>query len=110
MKLVERETALVSSAVSYLRARGAVAWRNQAGKAFGAHKGKAWAMTLGAPGLPDVFAVFGPPLRVLAVECKRPGGRLRRTQVVKLEELRRRGVQVVILTDIADLEAAVREL
>jgi hypothetical protein len=109
-RLVEKETELVSSAIAYLRARGAIAWRNQSGRILGAYKGKPWAVKLGQPGLPDVFAVFGPPLRLLAVECKRAGGRLRPAQAQMLEQLRARGVHVVVAFDMRELEAALREI
>lgn len=110
MKLVEREGALVAATIAYLNARGAFAWRNQSGVVGAVRDGKVRAIRLGRAGLPDVMAALPPAGRLLAVECKRAGGRLNPDQIRAIDELRRRGVLVVVAYSITDVEAALGAL
>jgi len=61
-------------------------------------------------GTPDYIAVRqrpdGAACDVWYVEVKRPGGRLRRSQQIWIEDARRRGWQVAVASSIDDLIAA----
>jgi hypothetical protein len=61
-------------------------------------------------GTPDYIAVRqcadGSACDVWYIEVKRPGGRLRRSQQVWIEDARQRGWQVVVASSVEDLIAA----
>jgi len=61
-------------------------------------------------GTPDYIAVRqcadGPGCDVWYVEVKRPGGRLRRSQQIWIDDARKRGWNVVVASSVEDLVAA----
>lgn len=102
------ERALVHAVIAYLRARGALAWRNQSGLILtGSASGRRRAIHMGLAGLPDVMGCL-PGGRLVAVECKRRGNTVTPLQQVMLDELRGRGALVVVAYDVRDVEAALQ--
>ena len=102
----QSEAALVRAVIEYLTARGAKAWRNNAGVILlQSATGRTRAVTMSEKGLPDVVGVL-PGGRMVAVECKRPGNTLSGFQKYQLEELRTRNALVIVAYSIKDVEVA----
>lgn len=120
-----REGDLVTAVISYINARGGMAWRQNAGVTVIESKGRRRAIHSGRKGLPDVIGIrpvldIGvmtmdtttrltlPPGRLgqlIAVECKRPGNKPTPAQEFMLAELRKRGALVVVAYSVKDVEA-----
>jgi hypothetical protein len=112
MGFSDTESDVLSACLEYLRYRGIFCWRNNAGaiptKAGGFRK------FVGAKGAADILGVL--PVRVpvggdavtvgvlLAVEVKKPGGRLRPEQRAFLNAIGDRGGFSCVVTSVAELE------
>src|SRR5438067_1269941 len=75
-----RETDIVRACLQLLQLRKVPAWRNNTGAAAFAAGGRRRFVRFGVAGAADVFGVLPPSGRLLAVEVKVPGGRVRPAQ------------------------------
>jgi hypothetical protein len=102
-----RESAVVKGCLDYLALRGIPAWRVNCGAMRGEHKGKRWFVRFnGAQGCADILAVLPGSGRLLACECKRPGGRLRPAQAAFLDRVRAAGGVALCVDSVAALAKA----
>jgi hypothetical protein len=102
-----RESAVVNACLRLLFLRGVAAWRVNSGSV---KVGKRL-VRLAPAGTPDILGVLPahgghPPGRLLGVECKRKGGKLRDSQRAWMESMEPRGVLYLVVTDAAQLDAA----
>lgn len=97
-----RETDLVNACLELLAIRGIMAWRNNTG----ATKVAGRCIRFGHPGSADILGCLPPSGRLLAVECKMPGGKLRPNQAVFLDSVRMAGGLALVVRDVAELDAA----
>jgi hypothetical protein len=67
---------------------------------------KARLVRYGTPGAADVLGVLPPAGRLLALECKRPGGKLTAAQAAFLGHVRAAGGLAVVVRDVRDLQRA----
>ena len=101
---------MLRGCLELLRLRGVLAIRVNCGAVTAAYRGRQrFVRFTDTPGLSDVLAVLPPHGRLLALEVKRPGGRLRPTQEAFLERVRSAGGLALVVSDIRDLEAALTE-
>ena len=96
---------------------GVVVWRNNVGAMFGQHKGKRWAVRFGAPGLSDIIGwrseVLGDKSHqwrsrpvFLAIEVKRPGGKLSKEQAAFLNRVMQAGGIAFVAESVDDVSRA----
>jgi hypothetical protein len=103
-----RETDLVRACLQLLQLHRIPAWRNNAGAATFAGGGRKRFVRFGVEGGSDVLAVLPPEGRLLAVECKRPGGRLTEAQKAFLDAVCAAGGLALVVRELRDLERALR--
>lgn len=103
------ENDVVRSCLDYLQLRGVMAWRannhgtyDQASKRFRSFRGR--------KGVADILGVLPPGGRLLAVECKAPGGKLSADQSAFLADVQARGGLPVVARSVKDLENALEDL
>jgi hypothetical protein len=85
--------------------RGVSAWRSNTGAArFGDRF-----VRFGVPGVADILGVLPPSGRLLAVEVKGPGGRVRPSQRAFLDNVEAAGGLALVVRDVAELERALVE-
>lgn len=100
------ETDLVRAVLQLLSLHKIPCWRANAGG--GLRRGRP---IKGNPeGTPDILAILPRPVpgRLLGVECKMPGGRLRAAQVAWAENAKAAGAWHLVVTDVKQLEAALK--
>lgn len=101
-KTTRKEKEIQAAILAYLAlVPGVVAWRNNTGAMFGAHKGKRWAVRFGHPGLSDILGwkqekfinlhAHGFTARFLALEVKRPQKHASPAQQAFLDAVRAAG-------------------
>lgn len=73
MKAKIPESMIVKACLSSLERAGVFHYRNNTGAFRGEYKGKRRFVRFGAPGAPDIIAVYRG--RCIGIECKRSGGR-----------------------------------
>lgn len=104
-----REQDLVQPCLQYLALAGCLAWRNnttgvrrtdRTGRQF-------WAFT-GLRGASDILGVLPPNGRLLAVELKMPGQQPTPAQRDFLDQVAARGGLALVVSSLAQLEAALR--
>jgi hypothetical protein len=101
------ETALVRACLDLLRLRGIPAWRQNQGRLRVERGGRThFYQFAGAAGISDILGLIPPTGRLLAVECKRKGGRLRPAQRAFLENVRKAGGLALVITDVRALAEA----
>lgn len=100
------ESEVLRACLDYLRARGILAWRNNTGAMSATYKGKTRFIRFSEPGIADILGVL-PGGRLLAVECKRPGGKLSELQAAFLARVRDAGGLAVCVDDVRFLERVV---
>lgn len=100
-----RETELVRACLDLLKHRGVHAWRNNSGAAtlFG-RGGDKQLVRFGLPGSSDILGILPPVGRFLAVECKRPGGKLTATQRAFLDGVQEAGGVGLLIDDVKELD------
>lgn len=102
---LERDT--VAACLRLLRLRGVVAVRVNNGAVSGTHNGRRrFVRFTDTPGVSDIVAALPPRGRLLALECKRPGRTPTPAQQVFLAAVAAAGGLALVITDIADLVAA----
>jgi hypothetical protein len=97
-----RESGVVAACLQYLAARQIFAFRNNTGAACFDKR----FVRFGTPGAADILAVLPPTGRLLAVECKRPGGRLTPAQCAFIDHPRAAGGLALVVRDVCDLQRA----
>jgi hypothetical protein len=106
-----RESDLVRACLRLLALRGIPAWRQNAGRLRVERGGRThFYQFAGAAGISDVLGVIPPSGRLLAVEVKQPGGRLRPAQARFLENVRRAGGLAMVVSDLRQLEGTLAAL
>lgn len=93
------EADIQRACLEVLRLRGVWAWRTNSG----AVKVGKRLIRLAPPGTPDILALL-PGGRLLGVEVKRPGGKLRPTQEAWADAARMAGAAFLVVRDAADLD------
>lgn len=97
-----KETQIQATILTYLLARGDVfAWRNNTG-AFSPRPGQF--MRYGTPGSADILGVWAPTGQLLAIEVKRPGGKLNPDQEAWSARVRSAGGVYLLATSVEDVE------
>jgi hypothetical protein len=86
-----------------LARRGVFAWRNNSGMMFGKHKGKKWAVKMGAAGSADIIGIL-PSGRFLAIEVKQPGKKPSEIQEKFLSRIRNNGGLAFVATSTEDID------
>jgi hypothetical protein len=108
------EQDIVKACLQLLALRGVPAWRNNTGgRPWTDAAGKPRLMRFGLPGSSDILGVVpalagGRRGMFLAVEVKRPGGKLRPEQAAFLDRVRAAGGLALCVTSDAELDAALR--
>lgn len=98
------EASLQRAVAQLFRTAGWIVVRTPAGKVYGA-SGKH--VQMAPEGWPDL-ACFGPHGRVVLVECKRRGGRMRAGQALVLGELVAMDHEVAVVRSVEDASAVLR--
>lgn len=106
------ETDLVRACLQLLGLRGLFAWRANAGGGLRRGRGGRPVPVKANPaGTPDILAVLpprggSPGGRLVGVEVKLPGGRLRPAQRAWMDNASAAGVLCLVVRDVAQLDAA----
>lgn len=105
-----READVLHACLDLLRLRGVVAWRQNQGamKQAGRNGRERFIRFAGIRGISDIIGVL-PDGRFLAIECKRPGQRPTPDQLAFLEAVNRAGGLGIVVYDVAELDAAIRQ-
>jgi hypothetical protein len=102
------EKDVLASCLALLRLAGVFCWRNNSGAfALGEGKGRRF-FRAGLVGSSDILGILAPSGKLLAVECKRPGGRVSEAQRHFLDAVTAAGGLALVIADARDLEAALR--
>ncbi len=98
------ESAIVKAVLDYLRLRGIFAWRNNTTGIFDPTR-KVFRTFHGLKGVSDVLGLLDGG-RLLAVEVKRPGGKVSAEQAEFIDAVNRRGGLAFVATGIGDVMKA----
>ena len=90
--------------LDYLAAQHILAWRANTGAFRGTYKGQERFVRFGLKGQPDIFAVLPPFGRLVAIEVKRPGGKLSVHQAAFLDAIARQGGIGLCVSSPAELD------
>jgi hypothetical protein len=102
------ESSLVKACLAYLQLAKVPAWRNNSGAAaFAGPAGRRF-VRFSVEGCSDILGVLPPSGRLLAVECKRPGGKLTAAQAAFLSAVGAAGGLAFVVRSVDDLAAALR--
>jgi hypothetical protein len=86
------ESSLVKACLQLLQLRRIPCWRQNTGcAAFAGPAGRKRFVRFSTPGAADVLGVLPPSGRLLAVEVKRPGGKLTAAQAAFIDHVRAAG-------------------
>jgi hypothetical protein len=102
---VIKESAVIRAVDEYLTVSGIQHWRNNTG----AHVEGSRFIRYGKPGSSDFCGVCPGSGRFLAVECKRPGGKLTEPQRDFLDMINRNGGVGIVVSSIESLEIQLKE-
>ena len=89
-KTAPLETVIVRQCLDYLQLRRIPAWRNNTTGVYDPRAGKFRKFT-GMKGVADILGLLPPAGRLLAVECKRPGGKTSEAQRAFLDAIEAAG-------------------
>lgn len=103
-KPAKADAGLVRRVLDLCRLMGVTAWRSNSGKVEAAHGG--W-VTLAPAGTPDVLAVLPPHGRLVGIEAKRPGGRVRPAQREWIARMAALGVRAIVTDSAAEAMGAI---
>ena len=108
--VIPLEADILRQCLDYLRLRGIPAWRQNQGGIRATYRGRRrFVRFAGIEGISDILGLLPPSGRLLAVECKRPGGKPSPQQLAFLEQVRAAGGLAVVVHSLHELEAALRE-
>ncbi len=103
------ESAILKSCLARLEALGAFVWRQNQGAMTGEHNGKRRFMRFAsADGISDIIGVL-PTGHMIAVECKRKGGKATEKQMRFLLRVSDCGGCAILTDDPDEMEAEVRQ-
>jgi len=104
------ESAIVRQCLDYLALCRIPAWRNNTGAMRSEYKGKSRFVRFSVPGCSDILGILPPLGRLLAVECKRPGGKVSPAQQAFLGLVERAGGLAVVAYSLDDLASVMRDM
>jgi hypothetical protein len=99
------ESAVLRACLDYLALKGVYAWRQNQGAI--PLKDGGYRRFVGLKGVSDILGVLDGG-RVLAVEVKKPGGKLSREQKAFLDAVRERGGLALVVRGVDELDKAMR--
>lgn len=105
------ESGVVKACLQLLQLHGIYCWRQNQGAI--PLSGGGFRRFVGLKGVADIIGIAGGKLgrgRFLAVEVKKPGGRLSKKQKAFLAAVEERGGYAVCVDNVADLESWLRDL
>lgn len=100
-----QESAVLAACMLALSRAGALAWRNNSGLLIGANGRR---IRAGVPGSADILACYRGFF--LAVECKTPAGRLRKSQENYRNAVSHAGGIYIMARSDADVASAIRDI
>jgi hypothetical protein len=103
-----REQDIQRAILQLLTLRGIPAWRANTGAFTGEYKGQTRFVRFGTKGQADILGVLPPAGRLLALEVKRPGGKLTLEQDAFLRVITQAGGLAALVTSPAEVEALLR--
>lgn len=107
-KAVPTEAEIQAQCLAYLALGGFVHWRSNTGAARLPGKGgRTRLVRFGTPGVSDILGVL-PGGRFLAIEVKRPGGKLSAEQAAFLSRVRMAGGLALVVTSLGELREGLR--
>ena len=102
------ESSLVKACLAYLQLAKVPAWRNNCGAAaFAGPAGRKRFVRFAVEGCSDIIGIL-PGGKFLAVEVKKPGGKLTAAQAAFLDNVRAAGGLGIVVRSVDDLAAALR--
>ena len=105
MSIPANETNLVKACLSWLSLHGIYAWRQNTGAVRVAKR----FVRFGEPGAADITGIIGPNGVRLEIECKSWTGVQTAKQRIFGEAIRRSGGVYLVVHDLEELEAGIRE-
>ena len=103
-----REQDIQRAILQLLTLRGIPAWRANTGAFKGTHNGVTRFVRFGTKGQADILGLLPPSGRLLALEVKRPGGKLTREQDAFLRAITRAGGIAAMVTCPQDVDTLLR--
>lgn len=103
LTLARPEREIQRACLDLLEVMGLLAWRANTGAIQGTYKGRDRFVRFGFKGQSDILGAIPPSGRLLAVEVKRPGGRLSVHQDAFLQAVVRAGGIGLVVTSPAEL-------
>ena len=103
MNLNPTENQIQKQRLEYLTARGHFVWRNNSGVQRASYGGKERFVRFGKVGSADIIGIVKQSGRFLAVEVKRPGGKLTPEQKEFFETVRFNGGLSVVAFSVEDV-------
>jgi len=104
MRLKVRESDIQKAILEYLKLRGYVCRRSNAGKMFIKDKGRTRAINIGEAGWPDIDGITKSGI-FFGIEVKVPGGQPTPIQAQKGEEINKSNGIWFVATDVAEVIA-----
>ena len=97
------ESEIKKQILEYLTVTNIFAWRQNCGAFIQEENGTKRFIRCGIPGCSDIIGCL-PDGRFLAVECKRPGGKLTMAQKAFLAEIAKNGGVAIVASSVEDVE------
>lgn len=101
-KYKKEEQTILKACLDFLRLKGCVVFRNNAGVVFVEEKGRRRAIRMGTPGAPDIIGC-APGGIFIAIECKTKNGRVSQKQKDFLENIKNLGGFSLIVRNVEGL-------
>ena len=103
-KIMRSESEIQRQILDWLKIKDIYAWRNNTGAMSGSHKGKRWFVRFGCAGMSDILGLLNTG-KFLAIEVKRPGGKLTPAQEGYLAAIRARQGVAIVARSLEDVTA-----
>lgn len=111
MKTVEPlEREIQRQILQFLELHRIPCWRNNTGAMRANYKGRSLMIRFGMPGMPDVLGILPRPVPgvLLAIEAKRPSGKLSITQQETIDRLLDAGALAFVARSVGEVKMALR--
>jgi hypothetical protein len=102
------ESVVLAGCLQLLKLAGVFCWRANTGGAYMDGGGRRRFVRFGPVGCADILAALPPAGKLLAVECKRPGGKATPSQRAFLQAVNDAGGLGVVIDDVQQLEELLR--